>query len=496
MDKLPTTKEEYDKFSDYYYKLTEEDQIKVEFLHNRYYIIRKNTIGYYNQIFKLPLDIIVKLIKYTSFGDANLYNVSTHRLRLNHDFALETLLYNEKLYNSIPIILKLNKEFILKCIYALKNESIKFLTINDNFIVRSYLFEDFDITMAILQCKSDIYGIPFKYIHPSFKTNSICIDTALKNCIYTIHLIPEHELTDERIENIFEWHISNPDLCKKLQLHLTPKRIFKIIQHTPSNIRYIHGYLITKEIALEAVKHNGLLLEYIPKFNTDIDVITVAKSNNRLALIYTNRSFIKFNDIVSLCHYDNYTESERDILYKYIIDYIPQNEHKHLISILNQYEKCKLNILDRGQVLSFVKKESNIQTHIIRDIINRYQSDIQILSFIDLYIIIHYMKFDSKFLYKYLITTRLPILYNWIKIKQLHCLADFNIRMIYKTCIHSNQYLILFDPKYYDCKILNRYAFYYTRIKYRYLKLYLMRNFKSDMSFVFDNIIHYLIKFI
>ena len=68
--------------------------------------------------------------------------------------------------------------------------------------------------------------------------------------------------------------------------------------------------------------------------------------------------------------------------------------------------------------------------------------------------------------------------------------------MIYNLVSTYNKYLILFDSIYYDCKILNKYAIYYTHKKYAYFKLFLMRNMYYDISFVYNNVLKYLIKYI
>jgi len=174
------------------------------------------------------------------------------------------------------------------------------------------------------------------------------------------------------------------------------------------------------------------------------------------------------------------------------IEYLSQQQNEI-------YTKSTVDIFNRNNVLLFVKENPRvfINRRLFKEIINKYINDIEILSHIDIDNILKYYKLiNSNILYNYLINTQRPILYSWDKIKNLDCIQQFTIDMIYNIVVNMNKYIILFDDKYYDCKILNLYALYHVRKQCEYFKLYLIRNVMYDTSFIFDNVVKFLIKYI
>ena len=162
----------------------------------------------------------------------------------------------------MPIVLKLDKMFILRCLYSLSTTIIRFIKNCYNFLTDTYLWLDYDINMAIISCKSKQYGLPFTFLHPMYKSNSQFIDVALQNCIYNINVIDENEITEERINKMFIDHIDCYDLLIILQKYLTQERVDKAIKHSCKNIKDLPIQFMTREVVLTSVKSDGLLLEY------------------------------------------------------------------------------------------------------------------------------------------------------------------------------------------------------------------------------------------
>ena len=199
MDKLPQSDEEFKKFKLNYFELSENDQIEVELLLNPFYINSHIYSSAYKYINYTPIHIAQNIIKYTT---KSIYFESKHNLRLNEDFTIESLLISDSTFKYIPIVLKLDKEFILKCIRKFNADTIRFIKKLQHFLVDTYLYDDYDINIAILNCKSSQFGIPFEFIHQKYKSNSEFIDIALKNCIHNYEVIDVNELTEERIEKL------------------------------------------------------------------------------------------------------------------------------------------------------------------------------------------------------------------------------------------------------------------------------------------------------
>lgn len=498
MEELPNTIEKYKLFMELYNKLPRDEQIKIEISFNSFYINSEYSNSFFEKSVNLPLKVLIQLVKYTTEGKINSYIFSCHKYRKDQYYALESLKYSLYTIKYIPIVLKLNKEFILRCIYELKTEAIKFIILYRMYVPNSFLLEDIDINIAILYCKSHEYGIPFNHIHPKYANDNMLIDIGLQNCIYNINVIDKQYITEERIEKMFKDHINNSELFTILQNYLTLERVFNVIKYAPYNFIDLPKEYMTKEITLMAVNSDGLLLDYADyKFKKDKDVVFMAELNNKLSIIYADESFITNEKILYLCNDANLNFNDQIILDMYIRQ-LPKQKQNNLVNKIKLHKVSELDIFNRNDVLSFVKKiyKNNTNIQIFNKIINKYIDDFEILSQIELSTINLCVMIDSTILYKYILNTKLPILYNLEMIILLDCIKDFNIEMIYNIVANYNKYLILFDIKYYDCKILNKYAVYYTYKQYKYFKLFLIRNIFYDSSFLFDNVIKYLIKYI
>ncbi len=504
MEILPNTIEKYESFQKLYYELPRDKQIEIEVSYNYFYINTRYSNSFHETSSTLPVYILTQLVKYTSNYKINSYMFSSHEYRLNKRYALESLTYNINTLRDIPIVLKLNKEFILECIYTLSNDTIKFLELYHGYVSNLFLLEDIDINLAIVHCKTNVLGIPFNYIHPKYKNDSMIIDVALQNCIHNITVIDEQYITLEHINKMFEIHINNHQIFIILFKYLTYDRVLNIIKHNPENLRYVPITYATKELYLIAVNSNGLLLQHVKSsYKHDKEIVYIAEKNNKLSIIYADNSFITDEKIKKLCEYDRYTYYEESELLSYIADLPRKTQIKYRgkiaeIKLINK-NNINLDILNRKDVLEFVKlKDRNYPRNIqhFKNILNNYNNDIEIISHLELELIVTHGYINSNLLYNYLLNTKLHVLYKLDTLSQLKCITEFNIEMIYNLVSTYNKYLILFDSIYYDCKILNKYAIYYTHKKYAYFKLFLMRNMYYDISFVYNNVLKYLIKYI
>jgi hypothetical protein len=261
------------------------------------------------------------------------------------------------------------------------------------------------------------------------------------------------------------------------------------------------------------VNRDGLMLQYtLNEHKSDIDIIKTAIANNKIAILFADSAYINYDNLIELCTYNKYTYNEIHCIkynIKYNTNYLPIEQKEFLLkqitNSLYQYIEPKVKIFNRQQVLSFIKDNHYIKCkwHIknidilYREIIFYYKDDVDILVHIDINTVIKYnTDITAYILYRCLLNTKSYIINYWDYLFNFKCLIEFNIEMIYNTVLSNNIYIILFDEKYYDCRILNLYAVYYAKDKYKYYKLYLMRSITYDKSFVFDNVINFLIKYI
>jgi hypothetical protein len=496
----PTNQSIYDKFLLEYLKLNDEQQLAIEILHNP---------NYYNKVKQIDYTITINTILIMMRIGKIDYKNLPHKYRINHKI-IDNLIYilsnnkyvTEMLYddwifetNYIPIILIYNKDFIIRLL-QLKECGI-FYAYKENF-PNSFLLNDFDINKnALNNYCTDFHCGQYKIINEINQT----FRPELIN--YMLNLFPSSiiDLHQQEISNeiISMCLTNNLNLHKSIQFKYKLPIKYKTIEYISylfNNNVSLHNIFIpielsNRDIYLEAVKTDGLNLQYVPLEYIDDELINIAIKNNLLANLIVPITHIT-TQIDSIINIYNSNEIKQKGLYEKLykrLNYFSEQNQNIILHRLNN------TIRDREYILKYLKFNGIYSK--LSNISSLYINDNEILYLLPINDLINNKVYNNASYISYLLNKN-----DYKKIKELlvfmykHNIKSINsdIDLIYNILSSYNDLIIYFDQKYWDCILLKKYNIYKIKNSknFLYLLLYL-KDKSSDVSFIINNVISYLV---
>ena len=505
---LPTNLVEYKIFYTEYNKLDEISQITIERLYNPIY--NRDIIQTDKHISIICLMLKLEQIEYKDLP---------HKFKINPliiDQFIKTLVnIREKIYQFpdidlifspkyLPIILLYNKDFIIKLLQVkICNTFYNYKNNHPN----SFLLNDFDINKNALkhfcyETDCNQYNI-LEDINQTFYTE--LFDYFLEQNPEYIRCILEFDLdiTDEQINicltNCPSLHSFILDNFETDDKYTTIEYIFNLLDKNINleNI-YIPTHIQTPEIYIKAVKKNGLNIKDVPEEFINEELVNMALNNTQLALLVIPIEYIKDKNLniilditdceelskLQILNYIHKRESyfsEENLL---IIKGLHYHNHDWIQKITN------LLSTDRNFLIKYIKYRKyfpeilNIQSVI---------TDYEILSNMNIDEYIHIRYLDKIAYLKYLIDIKnyrqinelLPYIY--ININQ------YTIEMMHTLVKIDKNYIIYFDHKYLDGRILNNYDKYKIINSKNYmLFLIYIRSKLIDLTFINKIVLSFL----
>ena len=507
---IPRNQLEFEIYKLEYDKLDENSKLAVEILHNSFYnnniieidysikkvciLLKLHKINYKN----LPHKYKINELVINTFIDV-ITEIETKEKNTPFHDEIPDLLFED---NYLPIILIYNKDFIIKLL-QIKTCNI-FYNYKMNF-PESFLLTDFDVNKNALnnECSepncyqhnilNDIdqthYNELFDYFlekNPNFirwinelefdinieiieKHILICLDNdpSLHHFLQNKYGLPDDCLTLEYILNLID---KNVDLdCIAIPLHLETLEIYtRAVSNNGLNIRYVPQQFINDELIQIAITRTSLAnlvipIEYIQEVNLDYIFDSINIEDFQKLCLYTNLkerySYFSEEQLLIICGANN------DIT------------RQKITNIMRSNQDFTLRYVKYRGFTNFFLQSVNINYEILS-----YMN-------IDEYEYIHNIDLDKISYMNYLIRTK-----NTNQIKNfISYTNDLPIDMMYELVLLDKIFIIYFEEKYWDGKIITKYEEYLIRNSKNYMYLYVyLRSISIDTKFIQQNILSFL----